>query len=261
MLVLISSDIASSAIPTVPHDCSTHNTGKANSRTMRTYPIPTPSHRKSLIRQPSSVSHISRKPCQSASHSFILHSPSRSRPTDILFDSHSSVSALVVLLTSKEDGEHITFEAAITTQIRTLRKQLDKSPNTDLMNLYSLPSVPSAPPAPLAGSNYADANSYPDSASSLVDSLTTRFDSLHTTAGASGIPPTSANGFTSVTPPGMPERDIISVLHNFVQRIGGNGALQGVNGAGVPDDRGYHMNVTGSAAEGAEDGFSMRRWM
>lgn len=37
-----------------------------------------------------------------------------------------SVSALVMLLTKKEDGHHVTFETVIKEQIKTLRKQLDE---------------------------------------------------------------------------------------------------------------------------------------
>ena len=51
------------------------------------------------------------------STTFLSHSP---RLAD------SSVSALVTLLTEKEDGHPVTFETAIRKQIKILRKQLDE---------------------------------------------------------------------------------------------------------------------------------------
>jgi hypothetical protein len=81
---------------------------------------------------------------------------------------------------------------------------------------------------------------------------------MHTAAPGSGYgelaapPPTSASGFTSATS----ERDIISVLHNFVQRIGGGGTGQGAGG--MTEDRGFAGNT--SFGQGGDDGFSMRRW-
>lgn len=171
------------------------------------------------------------------------------------------VSSLVTLLTDKEDGKYTTFESAITSQIRTLRKQLDKSTETDV--LASLPSVPST--VPVASVTYVDNdndNSQYSNASdsAFVDALAAQFNHMHTAASESGYgdstaPPASANGFTSATS----ERDIISVLHNFVQRIGGNSIIPAAGG--VADDMGFAGNASSSLGQGGEDGFSMRRWM
>jgi hypothetical protein len=55
-----------------------------------------------------------------------------SRPTPSFV---SSVSALVTLLTEKEDGHCVTFEAVIKAQIKSLRKQLDeRAPKRDSAN-------------------------------------------------------------------------------------------------------------------------------
>lgn len=172
-----------------------------------------------------------------------------------------SVSSLVTLLTDKEDGKDTTFESAITSQIRTLRKQLDKSTETDI--LASLPSVPSTVPvAPVTYVNNDNDNSqYSNpSDSAFVDALAAQFNHMHTAVPESGYgdstaPPASANGFTSATS----ERDIISVLHNFVQRIGGNSVIPAAGG--VADDGGFVGNASSSLGQGGEDGFSMRRWM
>ena len=62
--------------------------------------------------------HISRKPCASLS---LL------KFTAVDLITARSVSALVVLLTDKEDGKEADFKTIIRGQIETLRKQLDKS--------------------------------------------------------------------------------------------------------------------------------------